>query len=224
MNWLDAVWYSGYCNEMDIGPTSDGLETGYPLTDDLIGFEDLMIFSMTYGNATPLLLPLALGCAGESELLFCLSIDQEALQTGAEMSAVLSVRGNVEGFKGLRAIIGFDSDGLTFLQARPREELAGSGTAFFAVLPGRESVEIDLAVLGRGREMVGDGDLVRLAFVVSDPEGIDLRVTDIDVRDSMNQQLLATSEDRCSQHFPLSTATKLNFCRRYIIIQQARPN
>src|SRR5262249_51652717 len=33
---------------LDVGPTTDGLTTGRPLTDDVIDFEDLMMFSLNF--------------------------------------------------------------------------------------------------------------------------------------------------------------------------------
>jgi hypothetical protein len=42
-----------YNNELDYGPTDDTSRSGIPLTDNLIGFEDLMIFAMNYGFFGP---------------------------------------------------------------------------------------------------------------------------------------------------------------------------
>ncbi len=42
----DAAWNA----ECDVGPTDDGTGAGVPLTDDVLDFEDLMIFGVNYGQ------------------------------------------------------------------------------------------------------------------------------------------------------------------------------
>ncbi|MFA7332181.1 MAG: T9SS type A sorting domain-containing protein [Candidatus Delongbacteria bacterium] len=46
-----------YDPQLDFGPTDDNSREGIPLTDNRVGFEDLMIFAMNYGPFGP-----ALGC------------------------------------------------------------------------------------------------------------------------------------------------------------------
>jgi hypothetical protein len=43
----------GYNAEVDVGPTSDASGSGIPLTDNVIGFEDMMIVGLNYGIAHP---------------------------------------------------------------------------------------------------------------------------------------------------------------------------
>ncbi len=51
----------GYKNECDVGPTHNGSAFGVPEPDDLVKFEDLMIFAMNYTVITPQKSPLAAG-------------------------------------------------------------------------------------------------------------------------------------------------------------------
>jgi hypothetical protein len=44
---------AGWDNEADFGPTDDFSRFGIPLPDNIIQFEDLMIFAMNYGNVGP---------------------------------------------------------------------------------------------------------------------------------------------------------------------------
>ncbi|MCK4303442.1 MAG: hypothetical protein KAY24_04325 [Candidatus Eisenbacteria sp.] len=186
---------SVYCNEMDIGPTSDNLETGYPLTDDLIGFEDLMIFSLTYGNTAPLKMPMALGLASASDLMLSLQVAEGEFQPGSEIMATLSISGNQAGFKGLRATVRFNAGGMAFQGAWAGEHLADSGRTFFAALGSGDAIEIDLAILGRQMEITGDGVLARLRFTVLDVDRIELELTDPSLRDPHNAPLLTGIEN-----------------------------
>jgi alpha-tubulin suppressor-like RCC1 family protein len=44
---------SGYNAEVDVGPTSDASAHGIPLTDSVIGFEDMMIVGLNFGAVQP---------------------------------------------------------------------------------------------------------------------------------------------------------------------------
>jgi hypothetical protein len=53
MAYYTTEGHVAYNPNLDIGPTDDTSREGVPLTDNTIGFEDLMIFAMNYGQYGP---------------------------------------------------------------------------------------------------------------------------------------------------------------------------
>ncbi len=53
MAYYTTEGHVAYNPILDIGPTDDASREGIPLTDNAIGFEDLMIFAMNYGQFGP---------------------------------------------------------------------------------------------------------------------------------------------------------------------------
>jgi len=187
-----AAGEGGYCAEMDIGPTSDGLETGYPLTDDEVGFEDLMVFSLAYGNAAPAPRRLMLDEASSRQLVFRLRYEDAAWETAEVVRCVLSVAGNADGFKGVHARVDFDPRAFTLIRATVAHGLSGGSDLFFAGLE-RDAgdLELNLAALGRDAAIQGDGELIVLLLRPEGASAGTIALRALDVRDVRNQPLLA---------------------------------
>lgn len=208
LNALSAVFgllsgEPGYCAEMDIGPTSDNLETGYPETDNEIGFEDMMVFSLTFGGVAPRVRPAGGGAAGSGEPVFALRLEGEAgvsgIEAGDDDAVTLALTlGSNPGVKGLRALVDFDARGLEFVGASAGDLLAGDAGVFLAARPGERHVEIDLARLGAGLAIEGEGDLARLRFRVLGSDGdappVAPMLREVEARGARNQPLGARIE------------------------------
>ena len=95
---------SGYEAVCDMGPTSDGSVDGVPLTDDVVDFEDLVVFSQTFGNSNLSKdgsAVVRLGSTGSGPLAIrggepTVSGDRGALQPQASLRLPLELRGNVD--------------------------------------------------------------------------------------------------------------------------------
>lgn len=165
---LPAGSLNAHC---DVGPTDDFSGTGIPDPDQVVGFEDLMIFSLNYGDVGPQ--PLAQG----SEFA-----QLEWLQTeDGDWSLVLA-----EPCANLKALH------LTAaLPAGVKAELIpGSmleqqaGAVFLRQIPGQE-LDVSLAILGTDAVVLGEGAL----FSVRLPAGALPGTPVIVARDRLNQPL-----------------------------------
>jgi len=157
-----------YLPTADIGPTADGTPLSQPLTDDVIDFEDLMVFAQDFPSAGAKPLQIALGSDAGDGGLRLISRERELEREGnapREVELTLSLQGNADLLKGLALELAYDSERLRFVGTQRSAALARAGGA---VLPftrtDESSVSIDLVVLGAGAVFEGDGDLVTLRF------------------------------------------------------------
>jgi hypothetical protein len=174
---------------LDVGPTVNGLLTGRPSTDNLIDFEDLMIFASNFqvvagpqASARPA--PPANGAAGES-----FELETPTLVTqGDEFDAVLHLAagGAMQGFSaqlawepGVVQPIGVTGAGL----------LESQGGVVFSPRPGAA----DAALLGlRGSGITGRGAVATFKFRALRDGDARLRIRSIDARDPANRRLQPT--------------------------------
>ncbi|MBK6900190.1 MAG: hypothetical protein IPH09_13370 [bacterium] len=141
---------AGYDNEVDVGPTDDASSFGIPATDNVIDFEDLMIFAMNFGNVAP---------------------RQPAGGTPNAVLAWTHLEGNTwalalvepcADFKGLRLRAGLP-DGVA-CEVRAGELLDAQVSPAFVANIDRNGLDASLALLGRGGAIAGAGELLRVTF------------------------------------------------------------
>jgi hypothetical protein len=135
--------------ETDIGPTEDGNSTSIPVPDCYVGFEDLMIFSFTFGsnkwNGTVPMesgLP-AFSWAEQSGGVWCLSL----------------VEPN-SGLKGLQLVL--RGEGLMGASLERGSLLDQQSAPVFLEMAGSGHREIALACLGEGQGLQGAGELFKV--------------------------------------------------------------
>jgi hypothetical protein len=171
---------------LDVGPTVNGLNTGRPATDDVLGFDDLMVFSTNYhvvSSPQSAVSPDGKGAAvtGESFELGAPAI----VAAGDEFEAVLhlSAAGTMQGFS---VQLGWESGAVTPLGVTSAGMLeAQEGVA---LSPGPATV--DAALLGvRGSGIRGTGDVARFRFRALRDGLTGLKVANVIARDAANGPL-----------------------------------
>jgi hypothetical protein len=183
----------GSYRECDVGPTvhPGGSGVGVPAPDDSLDFEDLMIFGMNYGIASPRAVPFL--PMPEAAGALSLSLAERSASSGAvEFSLVLT--GNVDEVKGLSVEVLFDPGALAFESARLSEGMASPlGDVFFWGGGGEGGVQLDLAVLGKGVTLRGSGEVAVLTFAQAG--GVySLELDAAKLRDAENRPLVADVE------------------------------
>jgi hypothetical protein len=199
---------AGYFLECDVAPTHDMTRIGIPEPDDMIDFEDAMIFAMNYGVAAARIIPflpevstkgLALRLTGRGEL------------DDGEFEVALVLAGNAGRVKGISAGIEFDPGELEFLSARLSDHMLLPLAELFFWHGGNEgSVQVDLAVLGTDVTIGGAGEVAILRFrALGDGYGLDFG--DATLRNAGNEDLVAELEGcESSPMAPTAFALKQN--------------
>jgi mannan endo-1,4-beta-mannosidase len=176
----------------DVGPTDDGSRVGIPEPDDIVQYEDLMIFAMNYGAVSPRVVPFL--PLPESTQELALSVEERSTAASGEVELSLVLSGNADEVKGLSAVLTYDTAELGFVSARLSEEMSSPlGDVFFwhGYEDGR--IQLDLVVLGTDVTAGGSGEVAVLTFVVlSDEYGVEIKSADL--RGAENRPLGADLE------------------------------
>ena len=173
---------------LDVGPTVDGLNTGRPATDDILGFDDLMVFSTNYHVVSS---PQSAGSPGGTAVAATgesFELDAPAMvAAGDEFDAVLELAaaGTMQGFS---ARLGWDAGVLQPLGVTSAGMLEGQEGV--ALSPG--SGGVDAALLGvRGTGIRGQGDVARFRFRALRDGLTGLKIASVVARDAANRPLEA---------------------------------
>lgn len=159
---------AGYNDEVDIGPTDDYSGLGFPLTDSVVDFEDLMIFALNYGvvgkvNTTGTTLPV---------------LAWEQTEPGLWE---LRLAEPCADFKGLRLAASLPAGASCTLERG--ELLERQPAPVFLADAARDGLDAGLALLGRDAGFVGTGVLLRVRV----PESVDLSDAVLTARGLDNQ-------------------------------------
>ena len=176
----------------DVGPTDDGSRFGIPLPDDIVQYEDLMIFAMNYGAVSPRVVPFL--SLPESTEELTLSLEERSMGASGEVELSLVLSGNVGEVKGLSGVLAYGAAELEFVSARLSSEMSSPlGDVFFwhGCEDGR--IRVDLAVLGTDVTIGGSGEVAVLTFaVLSEEYGVEIESADL--RGAENRPLDADLE------------------------------
>jgi hypothetical protein len=170
---------------LDVGPTVNGQPWGRPATDDLVDFEDLMLFSTNFGNVSApqdvVTGPVAKGGKGES-----FEVESPPLVSAGDEFDVtlgLTASGAMQGFS---ARLGWDTGVAQALGVASAGFLESQGG--IALSPGRGAV--DGALLGVGASGIrGQGTVARFRFLALRDGDPALRVASVIARDAGNRPL-----------------------------------
>jgi hypothetical protein len=140
----------GYEHEADVGPTDDVSSFGIPETDNVIDFEDLMIFAMNYGNVAP-----RQPAGGTiAAVLAWVRLD--------DTTWALELVEPCANLKGLRLRAGLP-DGVA-CEVSAGELLDAQASPVFVANIDRNGLDANLALMGRDCALAGDGELLRVTF------------------------------------------------------------
>jgi hypothetical protein len=156
---------------------------------------------MNYGNVPPPsppgapVLGVELASAGlaEDALSYRVSL-REISEAGDMVELALVVEGN-DLFKGLSAEVEYDPSGLEFVSVVPSEALVSGSRVLFMGDEVGGVVRVDLAALGGGVGIGGNGPVAMLSFLRRGESGSSVKIASVDARDVDNNVLLLTVED-----------------------------
>jgi hypothetical protein len=178
-----------YNNEVDVGPTSDWSGTGFPLTDSLIDFEDLMIFALNYGNVGPV----------KALAQYDATPPVLAWTEVEEGTWALMLTSPCNSLKGLHvsAVVG------SAVTIQPGV-LLGEQSAPVMFETG-DGFDVSLAVMGSNLGLTGSGEILRVVVHGDD----DINTITVDARGLDNAKL--NSEVTGSQTLPQVFAVRPNY-------------
>jgi parallel beta-helix repeat protein len=181
---------SGNAAECDVGPTvhPDWHRLGLPLPDDMVEFEDAMIFAMNYGVVAPRVVPFLPEPYDPAPLALALGAGEVRSD---DVVVALRLEGNSSEVKGLSASLSYDPNELEFVSARLSDDMVSPlGEMFFMHRADGTGVELDAVVLGTGVTIGGSGDVAVLTFHALS-ENYTLEVESARLRDVDNTELEA---------------------------------
>jgi hypothetical protein len=172
----------GFDPELDVGPTHDGSPAGRPLADDLIEFEDMILFAINFGAVGKTAPP----APRAASRLFLAAGAAPPPGQAYEVSLEMEGDGTVQG---LSADLDWDPVVLSLETAAAGGLLAAQGGPHVVLSPAAGVV--DVALLGpRVRGLSGTGDLVRLRFRVLAEGDPGLRLVRAQARSGQNHTVV----------------------------------
>ncbi len=194
----NAFWTSpgngNYDPQFDIGPTDNHSPKGLPLTDNIINFEDLVIFALNYGVVGPnqKTVPLFADQSVSGPLGLSLTNDAEATRAGEEFTVRVHLQNNPGTVKAIHFVIPFDPSQVQLVGVDRNDKLKDTPASLF--FDGRErdqQVDVSIALLGGGAAIGGSGELGQITFRLLRSGPLSLSFGLIDIRDGKNCPLEA---------------------------------
>jgi len=178
-------------DELDIAPTSDNSEIGYPMPDGAVDFEDLIIFSLNYrwSRQQPACAAgakkVAAGAAATIASAVNMTVELPAyVRTGDQFTMPIKLD-NMSGIVGYHLTFKYDHDLLEVVSVNPGQGYASIAESFFWVNQNVPDIDIHSAILSK-RDLEGE-ELAVVTFravssgnVTIDDELLDVRNLDND--------------------------------------------
>ncbi len=161
----------GYLAPVDVGPTDDWSRTGIPLTDNIIQFEDLMVFSMNFGLVSP---------TNKSETIICTTADLSWICYG-EGRYALRLNG-ATGLKGVHLRTSVPAGSILSVTAG---ELLDQQNEMTFLRNIGDGLDVSLAITGVDNGFAGQGDL----FIVESTVELTMDQLTLELRGSDNSSI-----------------------------------
>jgi hypothetical protein len=215
-NYGITITYGDPVNCLDVGPTDDFSVNGLPTTDDEIGFEDLILFAINYGQVSA---PRAAPTPAGEATLFQPAIAMELSQEGETTVARLSLVDNPDHVKGIHAFVSLG--GLEVVSAESGSLVRTQGApVFFETVQEDGGVWVDLALLGRDLAFEGSGEV---AVLTLSGDGA-AQLGDVVLRDRKNRDASRSPVDSDPPAPEQATASEATGLPSRVELTGARPN
>lgn len=186
-------------NVLDVGPTSGGFVDSRPTTDNVIGFEDLVLFSINFGAVSspgvrdtgiPTRNALAYSVPGIPEI-------------GEEFQVDLKLEANGD-LKALSVSLDWDREAVEYV-GYAAGQFMGSQQGYPVLLSPSPGT---LDVTTFGSSLTGDGILASVTFRVKGFGEPNIDAKDVKARDAANRPVMITVEETRT-HGPIPAVTRL---------------
>lgn len=173
----------------DIGPTVDNSGTGYPIPDDTIDAEDMMIMGMCYDAYGPkdkgLFPPPTRG--GATDMIALTALIPDEIRPNSEFT--VSITGdNVSAIKGFHLVFGYDNESVELVSVKPGAMFESVKESFFYQSRNSANIDVSGIVLGAGVVFEGN-EIIRATFRAPADGSFDLKASELWVRDRENQDI-----------------------------------
>ena len=190
---------------LDVGPTTDFSVDARPTTDDLVDFEDLLMFAINFGTVSAPQDAQAPAAATANELRLKvpgLPRPGETFDVVLEMSGA----GDIQG-----ASFDLDYDAAVVEPAGVKSgELLSRQIAGSTVLSSKPG-SVDFALMGTGHGLAGSGEVARVTFRVKAIGDARIELRRVKVRDAANRAVALRSTERIDLGIPARTFLGINF-------------
>jgi hypothetical protein len=182
---------AGWVAEADFGPSDDWSRFGIPLPDDIVQFEDLMIFAMNYGNVSASgvetrfladrMEPL------QQQVSFDVQQTRHAQDDGTvQVSIVIDNRASV--LKGMRLTVDYGM-GNQLVRVDKGAVLRQGSDCFLGTMAGGPGVVyVDVAALGVAKAFEESGEVARVVVKPRQDGPITVKLVEADLRDLNNER------------------------------------
>jgi phosphodiesterase/alkaline phosphatase D-like protein len=175
---------------LDVGPTVGGSPQGRPLPDGILEFEDLVIFALNYYDPPPGPGVLPARRAAPAAVVAAANALALVVPDPPAVGETFAVTVHAAGAGDVHAVsltLGYDHSVAEMLKAEAGELLnhQGSQAAVLSPGPGR----VDVALLGKGAGLSGEGELVRVEFRVKSAGRPAIVLARADARDGANRRV-----------------------------------
>jgi len=195
---------------LDVGPTTGGSPQGRPIPDGVVEFEDLVIFALNYFTPPPpgpgVLAGRTAAPAATTAAANALALVVPVPPSVGERFTVTVRAAGAGDVHALSLALGYDRSVVEMVQAEAGELLNRQETPSVVWSPGPGRV--DLALLGKGAGLTGEGDLVRVEFRVRSAGDPAIALARSDARDGANLNVAMNGAPR-PQPPALPTMTRL---------------
>jgi len=213
--YLSSTGDPEFRDSLDIAPTSDMSEIGYPIPDGLIDFEDLVIFAKNYSwsRAQSACNPAATKApAGAATSIADASLSAEMpmyVRAGSEFTVPVSIS-DPEAVMAYHFNFEYDHSLLELVSVEPGKAYAPLEHSFFYLDRKASGIDLHSAVLGT--QGFGDQELATITFRAISSGQVTLEDRLLDVRDwDLNRPQVAFSLTALSDGLPTEFALSQNY-------------